>query len=372
MATTTITGSRTGPRPASTADRPAVPWATVLPLALVLAYADGFWVTALRSAVGSIQRTSAPFGTWLRESTLLLLPLLVLAVLGALTLAQRRFDGRDGGLRAVVSIMLLVTGLGTLAGAAVLTVSSAYDYRLQVADLAAMSTMRDDCAAACQGQQVHATLALQERSVLLGTLFLLATNLLLVVWLVALRGGRVRLSSTRPGPSLARRVLDRVGLVRALLAAGLVGSAAIHAAVVPEHLAEWTSAGLFFVLLTLAELGVAAVVLVHRSPAVLLGAVLVSAGPVLLWLVSRTVGLPFGPEPGVPEAVGLADVVACVLEVGTLVAAVLLLRAVGSRGRHTPAHVLRLSLAAVVVVTAVGVGGSGLGWVDLLAPGAAM
>ena len=45
------------------------PWLTVLPLAVVLAFADGFWVTSLRGAVGAIERTQSPFASWLREST---------------------------------------------------------------------------------------------------------------------------------------------------------------------------------------------------------------------------------------------------------------------------------------------------------------
>ena len=40
--------------------------------------------------------------------------------------------------------------------------------------------------------------------------------------------------------------------------AALLGSAAIHAAVIPEHLAEWPAAGGFFVLLAAAEIAVAA------------------------------------------------------------------------------------------------------------------
>ena len=35
----------------------AVPWLTVVPLAVALAYADGFWLVSLRGAVGSIEAT---------------------------------------------------------------------------------------------------------------------------------------------------------------------------------------------------------------------------------------------------------------------------------------------------------------------------
>ena len=48
----------------------------------------------------------------------------------------------------------------------------------------------------------------------------------------------------------------------------------IHVAVVPEHLAEWPAAGVFFILLTAAEVGVAALLFTRvRQQAVLLAAV---------------------------------------------------------------------------------------------------
>src|SRR6185312_8387396 len=142
--------------------------------------------------------------------------------------------------------------------------------------------------------------------------------------------------------------------LRLFLAAGLLGSAAIHAAVVPEHLTEWAAAGVFFIVLTAAELAV--------------GAPVVSIGPLAVWLYSRTLGLPFGPEPGVPEAVGLADVAACALEVLTLVLAVVLLRARGWLRLRPPAsaHIRGLAVVAVIAVTAIGLGGSGLAWLDLV------
>ena len=77
-------------QPVATQHRFTVPWLTVLLFALVMAYADGFWMVALRGAVGSIQRSQEPFTTWLRESTLAV-PVYLFAVLGALTLAMRWF-----------------------------------------------------------------------------------------------------------------------------------------------------------------------------------------------------------------------------------------------------------------------------------------
>ena len=90
---------------------------TVLPLAVVMAYADGFWMMSLRGAVGAIERTEEPFASWLRESTLVL-PVFVFAVLGALTLALRWFGPALRRTRTVLTAALLIVAAGTVAGVA--------------------------------------------------------------------------------------------------------------------------------------------------------------------------------------------------------------------------------------------------------------
>src|SRR4051794_41710266 len=79
--------------------RAAVAWSHVLPLAVVLAFVKGFWLVVFRAAVGAIERTSAPFSTCLHESTLLL-PVYLVAVLGAVVFAQRWFGPPPPALRA--------------------------------------------------------------------------------------------------------------------------------------------------------------------------------------------------------------------------------------------------------------------------------
>jgi hypothetical protein len=202
------------------------------------------------------------------------------------------------------------------------------------------------------------------RAVLYVGAFLLVTNVVLVGWLVAMRGGRLRVARLDTETGTAGRQLD---LVRLLLVAGLIASAHIHAAVIPEHLAEWPAAGGFFALLTVAEIAVAAALLAARPRRIaMIAAVVVSAGPLLVWLYSRTLGLPFGPDPGVPEAVGIPDIVCCALEVGTLVAAVVLLRAPGWLRGRSPAspHLRGLAVAAVIVVTALGLAAVAPSWFD--------
>jgi hypothetical protein len=176
------------------------PWLTVLPLAVVLAYADGFWIIALRGSVGSIERTREPFVTWLRESTLAL-PVFVLAVIVALALAARWPRPAKHTGRRLLATALLVVAAGTLIGIAELTASSAYDYSLQSAQvqqkaatdsMAGMGSMGGTTA-----EQQHASLGLQVRAVGYGSGFLLVTNLVLVGWVVAMRGGRLNVIKTR-------------------------------------------------------------------------------------------------------------------------------------------------------------------------------
>jgi len=175
----------------------ALPWLTVVPLAVVMAYADGFWVISLRGAVGSIQRTQEPFVSWLRDSTLVL-PVFILAVLGALMLAKRWFGPVLRNLKTIVATSLLVVVAGTLVGIAAFAASSAYDYRLQTSEKPMAMTMPNGTAMNAADQHNKSALALQVRSVGYGSGILLATNLLLVPWVVALRGGRLAISKSRP------------------------------------------------------------------------------------------------------------------------------------------------------------------------------
>jgi hypothetical protein len=329
----------------------AVSWTPVVILAAVLAYGDGFWVVAMRGAAGAIERTDAPFLTWVRESTLLV-PVFVAAVLGASVLAQRWH--RSGPV-----LGLLVVAAGTTVGASWLTGSSAYDYRLETHQLQAMGVMHGMCTGDCLARLSHATLALQEKAVIAGVGLILVTNLLLVVWVVAWRGGRLRL--TRPRATAGQR--SRRDDVVAVTAVALLASAVVHLAVVPEHLTEWPAAAVFFVALALAETGAAALLVARSDRAVLAAAALVSFAPLVLWTVSRTAGMPFGPEAGVPEAIGVADIAACVLEVISLAGAWVLLRASGRPDRVPVApHQRALVVVALVAVAAIGLGGSGLGW----------
>ncbi len=117
------------------------------------------------------------------------------------------------------------------------------------------------------------------------------------------------------GVTLAFGAGRRGSLSLAAMSAAAAGF--VHFAVAPEHFAEWWGFGTFFVLCGEAQLGWA--LLVRRAPgrpALAVG----SVGSLLLialWAASRTSGLPFGPDPGVREAVGTTDLLAIALEIFT-------------------------------------------------------
>ncbi len=162
-----------------------------------------------------------------------------------------------------------------------------------------------------------------------------------------------------PAPSGSPRLQDAGEVVRVLLVASLLGGAAVHAAVVREHVDHWPAAGVFFALLAATALVVGVALLRRVDRPRLLGALAVSVGPLLVWLVSRTTGLPFGPDAGEPEPVALADSAACLLEVVAAGAALVLLRAAGPlRVRSLPAAAQLVTLSLVAVFTVVGLTGA--------------
>jgi hypothetical protein len=70
---------------------------------------------------------------------------------------------------------------------------------------------------------------------------------------------------------------------------------AIHLAVAPEHFEEWWLYGVFFVVTGLFQLAYATPVLRRATPLVALTGIVVNLGIVLIWVASRTTGLPITP-----------------------------------------------------------------------------
>jgi hypothetical protein len=112
---------------------------------------------------------------------------------------------------------------------------------------------------------------------------------------------------------------DRTVAMSATLAAVAatlsLGSAAIHFAVIKEHLEFDLAFGLFFIALGWFQVVWAQVYLLRPSAVLARIAAGVNLLVVAIWVISRTTGLPFGPQPWVPEAIGTLDVFASAFEV---------------------------------------------------------
>jgi hypothetical protein len=108
--------------------------------------------------------------------------------------------------------------------------------------------------------------------------------------------------------------LGRADVARCWAGFASLGAGLIHLAVVQEHFDEWWLYGTFFLAVGIAQIIWAVVALASDKPPWLALTAWCNFAIVVLWAVTRTTGLPFGPEPGQAEAVGRADVLCCVLE----------------------------------------------------------
>lgn len=95
----------------------------------------------------------------------------------------------------------------------------------------------------------------------------------------------------------------------------------IHLDVCPGHFQEAVVFGVFFLVAAVLQVVWAALVWNGPSRRLLWWGALGNAGVVALWTATRTVGLPIGPAPWRPEAFGMADVAASLLEVAIVLGA---------------------------------------------------
>lgn len=133
----------------------------------------------------------------------------------------------------------------------------------------------------------------------------------------------------------ADRPSDRTSELRIILAISSIGAGVIHAAVVPEHLEEGALFGFFFILAAGFEIAWATAVLFRPAVIVYTIGALANGATIGIWLVSRTIGLPIGPAPWMPEEIQSLDAAATSLELLLVIGSgVLLLRHAGGRVRR--------------------------------------
>jgi hypothetical protein len=112
-------------------ERLPVRWPMAVLFAIAIAYADGFWMTAIQGAVGAMERKEPPFTRWLRDATLMI-PLVTAAVLLALLCAHRWMKSNPQQIARLGGAVLMVALFGSAVGVAEAANSSLEDYRLQV------------------------------------------------------------------------------------------------------------------------------------------------------------------------------------------------------------------------------------------------
>lgn len=116
--------------------------------------------------------------------------------------------------------------------------------------------------------------------------------------------------------------MDPVRYVVALLS---LGAAAIHAAVIGEHFKQYALFGAFFAIVAALQLAWGVLVVGRPSATVYLAGALGNGLVVVLWVISRSTGLPLGPEPWSAEEITVIDAVATVYEAVAVVGALVLL-----------------------------------------------
>ena len=120
--------------------------------------------------------------------------------------------------------------------------------------------------------------------------------------------------------------------LRPALALLSAGAAVIHFVVIPGHWDEYWGQGLFFIVAAVAQLLWAVWIIVAPSPLIYLAGAAGNAVIVVMWIVTRTAGIPAGPGAGEAEAVEFADTLATVFEIILVVGAVMLARTASRRG----------------------------------------
>lgn len=113
-------------------------------------------------------------------------------------------------------------------------------------------------------------------------------------------------TTTLNAPAPAYAVRDLAAALIPIMVVGSTAAAGVHAAMGPVHLRELFVFGLFFVVSAIAQLGWSIAMVLSPSRRLLVVGIVGNAAILVLWLVTRTVGLPFGLMPS-PEAIGPWD-----------------------------------------------------------------
>lgn len=127
------------------------------------------------------------------------------------------------------------------------------------------------------------------------------------------------------GGAWGQRILGGV-VIRWWAACASLGAGLIHLAVVSEHVSEWWLYGVFFIVLGVVQMAWAVQAMAGDPLPVPRLFAAMNTAVIGIWLVTRTTGLPVGPEPWEVEAVGTADLLCSALEAAAVVLLMVLVR----------------------------------------------
>jgi hypothetical protein len=133
------------------------------------------------------------------------------------------------------------------------------------------------------------------------------------------------------GPAAAPVAPTRAETVLFLIAGLSFVAGVIHIGASIDHAQEFLLYTPVFALFAAFQIGWALLVTRRCSRRVLVLGIALNAAIVLLWVASRTVGVPIAPVPWGPEPVGAADLLAAVAESAIVLGTACVLRSPGSR-----------------------------------------
>src|SRR5918993_3009880 len=133
----------------------------------------------------------------------------------------------------------------------------------------------------------------------------------------------------------ARRSLSGMAVALTL------GAAMIHVWAMPEHFGEWWFYGVLFLLAALLQGFYGVALWLWGGRKIFLLGIGGNFAIVVFYLITRTVGVPFGPHVGEVEAVGVLDLTATICEVALVVTLAVLYR----MGTEVPVRGAEVALA---------------------------
>jgi energy-coupling factor transporter transmembrane protein EcfT len=122
--------------------------------------------------------------------------------------------------------------------------------------------------------------------------------------------------------------VEQPARIRYAAAALSLAAALIHAWAIPEHFGEWWGYGAFFLVVAVSQVYLSDGLLYRPRRRLFLVGVVGNLAVITLYVVTRTVGIPFfGPHAGEVEDTGIVDLASVVAEMALVAALLSLLRA---------------------------------------------